>query len=199
MPNAANHYATPPTRVKWRHRICGHDTIAILSVGRIKGRSFIVLFKLPSIRWFMKISVWSLDRRQSVFQRYHSEKCLSQFYSQGGCERQLASKVRHCHPVYTHAGCLQLSHVRTADPSADGRRSAASRTAIVGGHIVSPSPGRYVVSMCCESVACYTANPQRIEVTEFDCLNLFGGQRLNGAELQSFDSCTLIATTFPLV
>ena len=34
---------------------------------------------------------------------------------------------------YRHAGCLQLSHVRTADPSADGRRSAASRTAIGGG------------------------------------------------------------------
>jgi len=33
---------------------------------------------------------------------------------------------------YRRAGCLQLSHVRTADPSADGRRSAASRTAISG-------------------------------------------------------------------
>ena len=43
---------------------------------------------------------------------------------------------------YRYAGCLQLSHVRTADPSADGRRSAASRTAIGGGHIVSPPPGR---------------------------------------------------------
>ena len=41
---------------------------------------------------------------------------------------------------YRHAGCLQLSRVRTADPSADGRRSAASRTAVGGGHIVSP-PG----------------------------------------------------------
>jgi len=34
---------------------------------------------------------------------------------------------------YRHADCLQLSHVRTADLSADGRRSAASRTAIGGG------------------------------------------------------------------
>jgi len=33
---------------------------------------------------------------------------------------------------YRHAGCLQLSRVRSADPSADGRRSAASRTAIGG-------------------------------------------------------------------
>ena len=34
---------------------------------------------------------------------------------------------------YRHAGRLPLSCVRTADPSADGRRSAASRTAIGGG------------------------------------------------------------------
>ena len=34
---------------------------------------------------------------------------------------------------YRHAGCLQLSHVRTADPSADERRSAASQTAVGGG------------------------------------------------------------------
>ena len=32
---------------------------------------------------------------------------------------------------YRHACCLQLSHMRTEDPSADGRRSAASRTAIL--------------------------------------------------------------------
>jgi len=42
---------------------------------------------------------------------------------------------------YRLAGCLQLSHVWTADRSADGRRSAASRTAIDGGDIVSPRPG----------------------------------------------------------
>jgi len=34
---------------------------------------------------------------------------------------------------YRHVGCLQLSHERIADPSADGRRSAASRTDIGGG------------------------------------------------------------------
>ena len=34
---------------------------------------------------------------------------------------------------YRHAGCLQLRHVRTAEPSADGRRSAESRNAIGGG------------------------------------------------------------------
>ena len=41
---------------------------------------------------------------------------------------------RHAAAVgYKHAGCLQLSHVRTAHPFADRRRSAASRTAISGG------------------------------------------------------------------
>jgi len=41
---------------------------------------------------------------------------------------------------YRHAGCLQLSHVRTADPSAYGSRSTASRTAIGGGGISSRRP-----------------------------------------------------------
>ena len=40
---------------------------------------------------------------------------------------------------YKHAGCLQFNHLRTADLSADGRRSAASRTAIGGGR---RPPGR---------------------------------------------------------
>jgi len=33
---------------------------------------------------------------------------------------------------YRHAGCLQLSHVQTVNPPADGRTSAASETAISG-------------------------------------------------------------------
>jgi len=41
---------------------------------------------------------------------------------------------------YRHALSLQLSHVRTADPSADGRRSAASRTAVGGEGISSRLP-----------------------------------------------------------
>ena len=48
---------------------------------------------------------------------------------------------------YRHVGCLQLSRVRTANPSADGRRSAASRTAIGVGHIVSLPPGRCLVRL----------------------------------------------------
>jgi len=46
---------------------------------------------------------------------------------------------------YRHTGCLQLADTRdgrAADPSADGRRSAASRNCHRRGHIVSPSPGR---------------------------------------------------------
>jgi len=41
----------------------------------------------------------TISCRQSVFQRYHSEKHLSEFYPQHGGESQLASKLRHCHPI----------------------------------------------------------------------------------------------------
>jgi len=34
-------------------------------------------------------------------QQYHSEKHLSEFYPQDGGESQLASKLRHCRPMYT--------------------------------------------------------------------------------------------------
>jgi len=43
----------------------------------VKGRRFIVLFKLHSICWLMKMAVWSLAFQQSVFQQCHSEKHLS--------------------------------------------------------------------------------------------------------------------------
>jgi len=48
----------------------------------------------------MKMSVWSLACRQSVFQWYHCEKHLSEFYPQDGGESQLALKLRHCHSMY---------------------------------------------------------------------------------------------------
>ena len=67
---------------------------------RVKGQSFIVIFKQHSIRWFMKMSVWSLACRQSVFQWYRSEKRLSEFYPQDGGESQLALKLRQYHPMY---------------------------------------------------------------------------------------------------
>ena len=38
---------------------------------------------------------------------------------------------------YRHAGCLQLSHVRTVDPSTDGSRSTSSLTAPSAGGISS--------------------------------------------------------------
>jgi len=49
---------------------------------------------------FTKMSVWSLACQQSVFQRYHTENHLSEFYPQDGGESQLASKLRHCRPMY---------------------------------------------------------------------------------------------------
>jgi len=36
-------------------------------------------------------------------ERYHSGKRLSEFYPQDGGESQLASKLRHCHPMYCAA------------------------------------------------------------------------------------------------
>ena len=62
----------------------------------------------------------------------------------------LCSSPRHAAALgYRHAGCLQLSHVWTADPTVDGRRSAASRTAIGRGHIVLLPPGCYLVCHLC--------------------------------------------------
>ena len=46
-------------------------------------------------------TVRSLACQQSVFQRYHSEKHLSDFYPQYGGESQLALKLRPCHSMYT--------------------------------------------------------------------------------------------------
>jgi len=45
-----------------------------------------------------------------VFQRYHSEKHLSEFYPQDGGENQLASKLRHCHPMYIQGGPKKRGH-----------------------------------------------------------------------------------------
>ena len=64
----------------------------------------------------------------------------------GGIERYRDPSVRpsvcpNARPRSCPRLQLQLSHAWTADSSADGRRSAASRTAIGGGHIVSPLRG----------------------------------------------------------
>jgi len=63
---------------------------------------------------------------------------------QGGIKRYRDPSVCLSHGAaalgYRHAGCLQLSQVRTADPSVDGRLSTASRTAIGGGGISSRRP-----------------------------------------------------------
>ena len=54
--------------------------------------------------------------------------CLPLCLSQPRCTTALGCR---------HTGCLQLSHVQTADPSADGHRSAVSRTAFGEGGISS--------------------------------------------------------------
>ena len=71
---------------------------------------------------------------------------------------------------YRQACCLQLSHVRTADPSADARRSAASRTAIGGG--ISSPPRTITCSACvyvqrcsrCRSVVARTTAATRARI-----------------------------------
>jgi len=60
---------------------------------------------------------------------------------------------------YRYAGCLQLSHVRSVDPSADGRKSAASRTAIGGGGISSRRPrGDNLYKLCLLYKSLFTEN-----------------------------------------
>jgi len=40
--------------------------------------------------------------RQRVLSDIAVKNIFSEFYPQGGGESQLASKLRHCHPMYTH-------------------------------------------------------------------------------------------------
>jgi len=56
----------------------------------------------------MSVLDLSLACRQIVFQWYHRENHLSEFYPQDGGESQLALKLRHCHPVYTRPLSAQL-------------------------------------------------------------------------------------------
>jgi len=44
---------------------------------------------------------------KSVFQRYHSDKHLSEFCPQDGGESQLASKLRHCRPMNNVMPCTR--------------------------------------------------------------------------------------------
>ena len=60
------------------------------------------------MRWIMKMSAWSLACQQSVFQQDLSDKDLSEFYPQDGGESQLASKLRHCDPMFVVGICVVL-------------------------------------------------------------------------------------------
>jgi len=49
----------------------------------------------------------TIARQQSdIFQQYHSEKHLSEFYPQDGGESQLASKLRHYHLIDIELGLI---------------------------------------------------------------------------------------------
>jgi len=48
-------------------------------------------------------------KRRPLYQRYRSEKHLSEFYPQDGGESQLALKLRHCQPMYVRMSRCQAS------------------------------------------------------------------------------------------
>jgi len=55
----------------------------------------------------------TIARQQSdIFQQYHSEKHLSEFYPQDGGESQLASKLRHYHPIDIELGLICVCRQR---------------------------------------------------------------------------------------
>jgi len=81
-------------RVKWRHRIYGHDAIVILWVWNAemngdRGRRFIVLFKCNSTSLFKEASMW-LTCQRSLFNGYHCSKHFSELYPRDVAENQLA-------------------------------------------------------------------------------------------------------------
>ena len=123
----------------------GHESMVPLFWPILYKKSILVFLILSSVHWryhfSTRLMLWgfmstlrsvNMPPPQGGIKRYRDPSvCLSICLSHGAAVLG-----------YRQAGCLQLSHVRTADPSADGRRSAASRTDIGGGHIVSPPPGR---------------------------------------------------------
>ena len=98
----------------------------------VKGRRIIVLFK-QKFDPLVYENVWSLSCQQSVFQRYHSEKHLWEFYPQHGGKSQLTLKLRHCHLCISlfsflrhltkwHCSHLLLLAVLLHRPCCGGRR-----------------------------------------------------------------------------
>ena len=86
-----------------RSPFCGRGIIC-----GVKGRRFIVFFKQNSIRWFTKMSLWSLTCQQNVLKRYHSSKHLWEFYPQDGGENRLkpsfSANPFHCSLSFPSSG-----------------------------------------------------------------------------------------------
>ena len=90
-------------RVKWRHRIYGYKTIAILWVEHdikcwVSGRRFIALFKWSWIKWSMIMSLWSLTDQQSAFNIYES---FTHKMAAKTSWHRYGTKLRHCHSMYS--------------------------------------------------------------------------------------------------
>ena len=113
LPSAsANNLSCHTHRVKWRHRVYGHDTIAILwaeheIMRRVKWRRFIALFKYIWISCFKKLSVWSLTCQQSVFKRCRSAKHFWEFLPTRWRQKSTGKDTEQNY--VTDALCLSIS------------------------------------------------------------------------------------------
>jgi len=92
-------------RMKWRHRIYGHDMIAILWVKHdimrgIKGRRFIVLFGCKLNQFDLRKCPRDHWPTNKAYKQGYSNKNLSTFYPQNAGEKRHETKLRHCHPMH---------------------------------------------------------------------------------------------------
>ena len=87
----------------------------------------------------LPLPVWSLACQQSVFQRYHSEKHLSEFYPQNGGESQLALKLRHCHLMYWTCTHRPTSLWLAAEAENERSQMLSLRTPVLSFHANTPT------------------------------------------------------------
>ena len=88
-----------------------------------------------------QVPIWHLSRC--------SQACYYAPAEGGGALSDTAIRPSVCPSLgYRHAGWPATRDVRTADLSANGRRSVASRTAVGGGHIVSPPSCQLTLDQC---------------------------------------------------
>jgi len=81
----------------------------------VNGRRFVMLFTRNSIRWFMKMSVWSLTSQRSVFSDITVANISESFTHKMAAKtswHRYESKWRHWHPMYVRdCMCARVVHV----------------------------------------------------------------------------------------